>query len=280
MEIPLRPFGETRVPVLGQGTWRMEDDRAAAVASLRAGLDLGCTHIDTAELYGEGRVEEIVGEAIAGRRDEVFLVSKVLPGNASRRGTRAACEASLRRLRTDHLDCYLLHWGPTHPLAETIAAFEDLIEAGAIRSFGVSNFDEQMLDRAIEIAGLGRIACNQVYYHLGERAVEHAVAPFCEEHGIAVVAYSPFGSGPLPARGTRRGDALHAVASRHGVTPHAVALAFVLRLPNVLTIPRTLQVEHLRANLEALRVELDADDLAALDAAFPRGRRRPGVPTI
>jgi len=268
------------VPILGQGTWNLENDRAAAIASLRAGLDLGCTHVDTAELYGAGRGEEIVGEAIAGRRDDVFLVSKVLPSNATRSGTIAACERSLRRLRTDRLDCYLLHWESSHPLAETIAAFEDLAGAGKIGAWGVSNFDERRLAEAMAVSGPDRIACNQVLYHLGERAIEHAVLPFCARNGIAVVAYSPFGSGPLPAAGTPGGDALLRVATRHSVTPHAVALAFVLRLPPVLTIPKTSNVDHLRANLAALDVQLDATDLEALDRAFPRGRRRPGVPTI
>src|SRR5262249_51371744 len=157
------------------------------------GLDLGMTHIDTAELYGSGAAEEIVAEAIAGRRKEVFLVSKVLPQNASRAGTIAACERSLKRLKTDRLDCYLLHWRGSVPLAETITSFDDLVEAGKILSRGVSNFDERDLDEALAIAGEGRIACNQVLYHLKERAIEHAVIPWCESHGVAAVAYSPFG---------------------------------------------------------------------------------------
>jgi diketogulonate reductase-like aldo/keto reductase len=191
-----RRFGPTgrEVPVIGQGTWYDEnDDRAAAVAALRSGLDLGMTHIDTAEMYGDGAAEEWVGEAIAGRREEVFLVSKVLPGNASRSGTIAACERSLARLKTDRLDCYLLHWRGEHPLEDTIAAFEQLARAGKILSWGVSNFDESDLDEAPGIAGEGRLVCDQVLYHLRERAIEHAVIPWCEKHGVAVVAYSPCG---------------------------------------------------------------------------------------
>ena len=278
--IPTRPFGRAQVPVLGQGTWNMESDRAAAIAALRRGLDLGLTHIDTAEMYGNGRVEEIVGEAIAGRRDEVFLVSKVLPGNASRRGTVTACERSLQRLRTDHLDCYLLHWRGRFPLADTIAGFEELVDAGKIRSYGVSNFDVDDLAEAVAIAGPGRIACNQVLYHLGERAIEHAVVGACAEHGIAVVAYSPFGSGPLPDSATRRGRVLAEVAARHGVTPHAIALAFVLRLPQVLAIPKAASTRHLEENVRAVGVTLSADELAALDAAFPLGPPRAELPTL
>ncbi|MEZ5963323.1 MAG: aldo/keto reductase [Planctomycetota bacterium] len=278
--MPKRRFGRVEVAVLGQGTWNMERDRAAAVACLRAGFDLGATHIDTAEMYGDGRVEEIVGEAIAGRRDEVFLVSKVLPGNASRRGTVDACERSLRRLRTDRLDAYLLHWPGRHPLADTIAAFEELVAAGKIAAWGVSNFDERLLGEALALAGPGRIACNQVLYHLGERAVEHAVLPWCTQNDVALVAYSPFGSRPLPGPGTAGGDALQRVADRHGADPHAVALAFMLRLPNVLAIPKTSRVEHLQANLRSLALALDARDLDDIERAFPLGRRPRHLPTI
>src|SRR5215831_7637783 len=200
----VRRFGWTgvSVPVIGQGTWQMEgDDRDACIASLRAGLDAGLLHIDTAELYGSGRVEsEIVAPAIQGRRDGLFLVSKVLPSNASYSGTLAACEGSLRRLRTDHLDVYLLHWPGPHPLAETLRAFEKLVSDGKIRFFGLSNFDADELETAVRLAGPRRIACNQVLYHLKERAIEHEVIPACERHEIAVVAYSPFGSGDFPMR--------------------------------------------------------------------------------
>ena len=266
--------------VVGQGTWNMEgDDRASCVAALRAGLDAGMTHIDTAELYGSGEVEEIVGEAIAGRRDEVFLVSKVLPHNASRRGTIAACERSLTRLRTDRLDGYLLHWPGDHPLADTIAAFERLAEDGKIGWWGVSNFDVDDLEAALAIAGPGRIACNQVLYHLGERAIEHAVSPWCAAHEVAVVAYSPFGSGDFPGSRSAGGKALAGVAERRGATPHQVALAFLAREEHTFVIPKASQREHALDNAGAADVRLSTHDLEAIDAAFPRGRRR-ALPTL
>jgi diketogulonate reductase-like aldo/keto reductase len=203
MTIALRPFGSAgqKVTVVGQGTWKMErDDRDTAVAALRHGLDLGLTHVDTAEIYGSGRVEQqYVSKVIAGRRDEVFLVSKVAADNASYDGTLKACEDSLKRLGTGHLDCYLLHWPGPHPLEQTIAAFEKLVADGKIRSWGVSNFDVPELDEALRIAGKGRIACNQVLYHLGAREVEHGVLPWCRQHGVTLVGYSPFGSGRFPA---------------------------------------------------------------------------------
>jgi diketogulonate reductase-like aldo/keto reductase len=229
-----RPFGPTRreVAVIGQGTWYGEgDDRAAAVAALCRGLDLGMTHIDTAEMYGSGAAEEIVGEAIAGRRDEVFLVSKVLPQNASRTGTLAACEMSLARLKTDRLDCYLLHWRGEHPLEDTFAAFEQLRRAGKILSWGVSNFDESDLEEARRTAGEGRIACNQVLYHLKERAIEHAVHLSCEKHGLAVVAYSPFGHGDFPGPRTKGGRVLEEIAAAPGRAPLPGAAALALRDP-------------------------------------------------
>lgn len=276
-----RPFGPTgvAVPVLGQGTWNMErDERSAAVAALRRGLDAGLGHVDTAEMYGGGRVEELVGEALRGRRDEVFLVSKVLPRN--REGTLRACEASLRRLGTDRLDCYLLHWPGSHPLEETAAAFEALLEAGKIRSWGVSNFDREELARAIAIAGAGRVACNQVLYHPGERAIEHALLPFCQEMGVAVVAYSPFGSARLPGPRSRGGRALADVAARHGATPHQVALAFLLRVPGLFAIPKAARAEHVLENAGAAGLTLDSVDLGALERAFPLGRPRRGVPSL
>ena len=274
------PAGE-QVPVIGQGTWNMErDDRRSCVAALRRGLDAGMSHIDTAELYGYGIVEELVGEAIEGRRDEVFLVSKVLPQNASRQGTLEACERSLRRLRTDRLDSYLLHWESSHPLADTIAAFEDLVAAGKIRSWGVSNFDEERLAEALEIAGPGKVACNQVLYHLEERAIEHAVIPFCEEHGIAVVAYSPFGSGRFPSPGSRGGHVLAEVAKSHGASARQIALAFLTRRPSLLAIPKTANPDHAADNAAAAEIDLTADEIRRIDEAFPRGRRRPGVPSL
>jgi len=278
-----RIFGPTgkQVSVIGQGTWNMErDDRRAAIAALRRGLDLGMSHIDTAEMYGDGRVEELVAEAIEGRRGEVFLVSKVLPQNASRRGTVEACERSLRRLRTDHLDCYLLHWPGRHPLRDTIAAFEELRAAGKIRAWGLSNFDEEELAEAIRIAGEGKIACNQVLYHLEERAIEHAVIPICDEHGIAVVAYSPFGSGDFPSPASAGGRVLAGIAAAHGATPRQIALAFLLRYPSLFAIPKAARAEHAEDNAAAAEIELTEDDLRQIDEAFPRGRRRRGVPTL
>jgi diketogulonate reductase-like aldo/keto reductase len=283
MTIPVRKFGSTgfQVPVLGQGTWEMEhDDRAEALAALRHGLDLGMVHIDTAEMYGNGRVEELVGEAIRGRRDEVFLVSKVLPSNASRSGTVQACERSLQRLGTDRLDCYLLHWAGAHPLADTIAAFEQLVAAGKIRSYGVSNFDEQEVAEAVALAGQGGIACNQVLYHLDERAVEHAVIPFCAEQDIPVVAYSPFGSGEFPGPRTSRGKVLGEVAKKYRATPHQVALAFLLRHRSVLAIPKASRSGHVTENAGAAALDLGPEDLDRVHQAFPLGPRRPGVPTI
>jgi diketogulonate reductase-like aldo/keto reductase len=277
-----RAFGPlgTPVPVVGQGTWAMERARGEAVRALRRGLDLGLTHVDTAEMYGDGAVEELVGEAIAGRRDEVFLVSKVLPGNASYTGTIAACERSLRRLRTDRLDVYVLHWPGRHPIAETVRAFETLARDGKIRAWGVSNFDTDELDAALAAAGPGRIACNQVLYHLEERAIEHDVVPWCRAHDVAVVAYSPFGSGKFPSASSAGGRALAAVAGRHGATPRQVALRFLVRDPLVLTIPKAGRVAHVEENAGADALRLDDADVARLDAAFPRGRRRRGVPTL
>jgi diketogulonate reductase-like aldo/keto reductase len=278
-----RPFGPTKRPVaaIGQGTWYGEgDDRAAAVAALRVGLDHGLTHIDTAEMYLDGGAEEIVGEAIAGRRDEVFLVSKVLPRNASRAGTVAACEASLARLRTDRLDCYLLHWRGDHPLEDTFAAFEQLRRAGKILSWGVSNFDEDDLEEARRIAGEHRLACDQVLYHLGERAIEHAVLPWCERHGAAVVAYSPFGHGDFPGPDTPGGRALEAIAAVRHTTARAVALRFLLRRPSVFAIPKSSTPEHVIENAEAGDLRLSDADIDLIDRAFPRGPRPRELPTL
>jgi diketogulonate reductase-like aldo/keto reductase len=252
------------------------DDRKEAIAALRAGLDAGACHVDTAELYGSGEVEKLVGEAIAGRRDEVFLVSKVMPSNASKRGTRTACERSLKRLGTDYLDCYLLHWPGHQPLEETIAGFETLHRNGKIRAWGVSNFDERELAEAVRIAGPGVVAANQVLYHLGERRIEHSVIPFCERHGIAVVGYTPFGRGVFPLRGAS-GKALEAVARRHGATPRQAALAFLTRAPLLFAIPKASGVEHTRENAAAARLALTSEDIAALERAFPRGAKRSGV---
>ncbi len=278
-----RPFGWTGVPVpvIGQGTWNLERaGRAEAVAALRRGLDAGMTHVDTAEMYGAGRVEELVGEAIAGRRDEVFLVSKVLPEHASFAGVLAACEASLRRLATDRLDLYLLHWASRHQIEQTIAGFERLVRDGKIRHYGVSNFDTGELERALALAGPDRIACNQVLYHLEERAIEHAVLPWCERHGMAVVAYSPFGSGRFPGARSPGGRLLAEIAQARGATPRQVALAFLVRRAGVSTIPKAARVEHALENAAAGELTLSAEEEARLDRAFPRGRPGRGVPVL
>jgi diketogulonate reductase-like aldo/keto reductase len=273
-----RPFGPTgrSVPVLGIGTWNMErDDRRSAIAAIRRAIELGMTHVDTAEMYGSGTVETLVGEAITGQRDRVFLVSKVLPSNASHAGTLKACDASLRRLGTDHLDCYLLHWRGDKPLAETFRAFETLRTQGKIRSWGVSNFDDADLDEALALVGPGHIACNQVLYHLAQREVEHRVLPWCEQHKAALVAYSPLGSrGGFPSS-----RALTDVARRLGATPRQVALAFLARDPSTLVIPKSSRPEHVDELAGADRVVLDTDALAALDAGFPL-RPWTGLPTL
>jgi diketogulonate reductase-like aldo/keto reductase len=278
-----RRFGPTNreVAVIGQGTWYDEDDdRASAIAALRRGLDLGMNHIDTAEMYGEGAAEELVGEAIAGRRDEVFLVSKVLPENASRTGTVAACERSLARLGTDRLDCYLLHWRGPHPLEGTIAAFERLRHAGKVLAWGVSNFDVPDLEEARGIAGADRLACNQVLYHLRERAIEHAVIPWCERHGVAVVAYSPFGHGDFPGPSTNEGQVLRKIAAAHNATPRQVALRFLLRWPSLFTIPKASRPEHAAENAGAGELRLTEAEIAWIDATFPLGPRTRELPTL
>lgn len=276
-----KKFGTTGhdVSVIGQGTWYIDHgDRKQAVAALRRGIDLGMTHIDTAEMYGDA--ELVIAEAIAGRRDETYLVSKVLPSNASRRGTIAACEKSLTRLKTDRLDCYLLHWRGSVPLTETVAAFEQLVGAGKIRSWGVSNFDADDLDEILEVAGEGRIACNQVLYHLQERAIEHAVIPWCAKHGVAVVAYSPFGHNDFPKPSSPGGAALQTIAKRHGASTRQVALAYLTREPNVFAIPKASSAEHAADNAAAGDLVLSAEDMAALDKAFPRGPKPRSLPML
>jgi diketogulonate reductase-like aldo/keto reductase len=276
-----RPFGNggPNVSVIGQGTWYIDrGDRKRAVAALRHGIDLGMTHIDTAEMYGDA--ELVIAEAIAGRRDDLFLVSKVLPSNASRRGTIAACERSLARLKTDRLDCYLLHWRGSYPLAETVAAFEELVRAGKIRSWGVSNFDADDLDELHEVAGEGRIACNQVLYHLQERAIEHAVIPWCKAHGVAVVAYSPFGHDDFPSSQSKPGQILQSIADAHGISPRQVALGFLTRDVSVFAIPKASSAEHAADNAAAGGLSLSKDELAALDKAFPRGPKPRGLPML
>ena len=267
------------ISVIGQGTWYLDrGDRKSAVAALRRGIELGMTHIDTAEMYGDA--ELVIAEAIAGKRDALFLVSKVLPSNASRRGTIAACERSLKRLKTERLDCYLLHWRGSYPLEDTVAAFDELIAAGKIASWGVSNFDTDDLNELLAVAGKGRIACNQVLYHLQERAIEHGVIPWCERNGVAVVAYSPFGHNDFPSPPSKAGETLQAIANAHRATPRQVALAFLTRIPSVFAIPKAASAEHATDNAAAGKLVLGANEIAALDAAFPRGPKPRGLPML
>jgi diketogulonate reductase-like aldo/keto reductase len=275
------PFGAggPGASVIGQGTWYIDHgDRAAAVKALQAGLDAGMSHVDTAEMYGEA--ELVIAEAIAGRRDEAFLVSKVLPSNASRKGTIAACERSLARLNTDRLDCYLLHWRGQVPLAETVAAFEDLKAAGKIASWGVSNFDADDLAALSKAAPRGASACNQVLYHLQERAIEHRVIPWCEKNGVAVVAYSPFGHNDFPSPRTPGGRLLQQIADSHAATPRQVALAFLIRRPSVFAIPKASSAGHAADNALAGDLLLTEAELDSIDQAFPRGREPSSLPML
>jgi diketogulonate reductase-like aldo/keto reductase len=273
-----RRFGSLpiEVPVIGIGTWNMErDDPKQAVAAIRRALELGMTHVDTAELYGNGTVEKLVGEAIAGQRDRIFLTSKVLPKHGAFEAVLRACEASLQRLGTDHLDLYLLHWRGDVPLAETFRAFEQLRERGKIGAWGVSNFDDADLEEALATAPPGRIACNQVLYHLRERTIEHRITPWCAKHGAALVGYSPFGS-----RGRwAASPVLDAIAKRLDATPRQIALAFLTRNPVAFAIPKSAQPAHVDELAGADRVVLDDAALAELEAAFPLPRWR-GLPTL
>lgn len=276
-----KPFGQTgqQTSVIGQGTWYIDHgDRKSAVTALRCGLDLGMTHIDTAEMYGDA--ELVVAEAINGRRDDVFLVSKVLPSNASRKGTIQACDRSLKRLKTDRLDCYLLHWRGSYPLEDTVASLEELVRAGKIGSWGVSNFDAGDLAELVDVAGEGRIACNQVLYHLNERAIEHSVIPWCEAHGVAVVAYSPFGHDDFPAPQSAGGKVLHQIAARYNATSRQVALSFLARWPSVFAIPKASSLDHAAENAGAGDITLTESDMAALDKAFPLGREPRSLPML
>jgi len=273
-------MGGPDVSVIGQGTWYLDrGDRKAAVAALRRGIATGMTHIDTAEMYGDA--ELVIADAITGLpREKLFLVSKVLPSNASRRGTITACERSLKRLKTDHLDCYLLHWRGSYPFAETVAAFDELVAGGKIRSWGVSNFDADDLGELLAVAGEGNIACNQVLYHLQERAIEHAVIPWCEQHGVAVVAYSPFGHNDFPSARSKAGEVLQAIADAHKASARQVALAFLTRAPPVLAIPKASSAEHAADNAGAGNLKLSDSEIAALDKAFPRGPKPRSLPML
>jgi diketogulonate reductase-like aldo/keto reductase len=274
-----RQFGPTGrdVSIIGQGTWEIDKNRRElAVAALRRGLDEGMTHIDTAEMYGDA--ELLIAEAISGRRDEVFLVSKVLPQNASTDGAIEACERSLSRLRTDRLDCYLLHWRGRIPLRETFAGFEQLVRSGKILAWGVSNFDVPDLDDALHIAGPGRIACNQVLYNLEERAIEHEVIPWCKRHGAAIVAYSPFGHGNFPGERSPEGRVLADIAAAHDATPRQVALVFLTH--RAFVIPKASTPEHAAENAGAGDLKLSEREMARIDAAFPRGPKPAVLPML
>jgi diketogulonate reductase-like aldo/keto reductase len=260
-------------PRLGQGTWRFGEDarrQAAEVAALRLGIDLGMTLIDTAEMYGNGGAESVVGQAIEGRRDTVFLVSKVLPQNASLRGTISACEASLRRLQTDHIDLYLLHWRGSIPLEQTLRAFQTLTAQGKIRHWGVSNFDVDDMDELVALAGGNAVASNQVLYNLARRGIEWDLLPWCRKNDVAVMAYSPIDQGQILSQ-----PVLRRVADRHHATPTQVALAWTLHAGTI-AIPRTSVLDHVRENRGALDIKLTAEDLAELDTAFrPPARKKP-----
>lgn len=262
------------VAEIGQGTWDIPESGAranAARSALRHGIELGMTHLDTAEMYGAGAVEEILGEAIAGiDRSRLFVVSKVLPGNASYDGTIAACERSLKRLRLDYLDAYLLHWPGSHPLEETMRALEDLVAMGKTRFIGVSNFDVEDLKAARSFLREVPLACNQVLYNLTERGIESRLVPYCADQNIAVVAYTPFGRGAAAARALAPGGPIETIARRHGKTPRQVVLRFLTRERHVFTIPKASNLAHVAENAAATGWHLDSEDLAAIDAAYPR----------
>jgi diketogulonate reductase-like aldo/keto reductase len=258
------------VAALGQGTWNMGDDparRREELEALRLGIELGMTLIDTAEMYGDGRAESLVGEAIAGQRENVFLVSKVLPANASRKGVARSCEASLKRLKTDRLDLYLLHWSGAHPLEETVRGFEDLLAAGKARSWGVSNLDLQEMRKLVALPGGKACATNQVLYNLSRRGIEFDLLPWSQERGLSIMAYSPVEQGRV-----LRNLALEEVARRLEATPAQVALAWVLRQKGVVAIPKAGTAAHVRENRGALELRLGVKELAELDRAFPPPR--------
>lgn len=275
-----RLFGPTgrEVSVVGEGTWYFErSEKPSVVAALKKCVEIGMNHMDTAEIYGDGRAEKIIGESIADKRDKIFLVSKVYPGHASKKGVLTACEDSLSRLRTDHLDCYLLHWRGSHPLEETIEAFEKLKSEKKIRSWGVSNFGVSDLEEVEKIAGKGKLACNQVLYHLKDRSIEGNVIPWCEKCGVAVVAYSPFGHDDFPGPRTKEGKVLAEIASTHNATPRQVALSFLIRNPIVFAIPKASTPEHVVENALGADIHLSKDEIELIDKTFPVGPS-PGFP--
>jgi diketogulonate reductase-like aldo/keto reductase len=275
-----RKFGWTGldVPVIGMGTWMIEgrskDAERRAIEALQLGLDLGMNHIDTAEMYGNGRAEELVAEAVDGQREQVFLVSKVLPSNASYEGTLKACERSLKRLKTDFIDLYLLHWPSSqHPIEETMRAMEKLVDEGMIKFIGVSNFDVEQLMEAQNALVKHRIACNQVLYHLAYRGIELELLPYCTENGIAIVGYSPFGHGNFLSSHSRGGKVLAEIAKRQNRTVRQVALNFLTRDSNLFTIPKAGNPDHIRENSGAVgNWKLTDEDIVAIDRTFPLPR--------
>jgi diketogulonate reductase-like aldo/keto reductase len=263
MQIVTLPAGES-VPALGQGTWELErGERSEAVKAVQLGLDLGMTLIDTAEMYGEGKAEEIVGEAIKGRRDQVFLVTKAYPWHGTKKGLADAAQRSLKRLKTDRIDVYLLHWRGDVPLAETVEGMEALRQNGQIRGWGVSNFDTADMEELVALPGGNSVQTNQVLYNLAKRGIEWDLLPWCRERRIPIMAYSPFDQGPL-----LRKKALAEVARRHGVAAATVALAWIMRHKDMIVIPKAAKLDHVRANHAALNLKLTDEDLADLDAAF------------
>ncbi len=280
-----RRFGNTgeMLPIVGQGTWKMGEEparRQEEIRALRLGIELGMTHIDTAEMYGNGSTEELVGRAIEGMRGKVFLTSKVLPSNASHAGTIRACERSLKRLRTEHLDLYLIHWWSRHPIEETMRAMEELTRAGKIRFFGASNFDITQLRQAEQAISRGSIACNQVCYHLEARGIEYSLIGNCRSCGIPVVGYSPYGSGNFPSSGSRERRALAEIGKRHGKSPRQVALNFLTRQEGLFSIPKAACAEHVRENSRAVGWELSTEDLQTIDGFFPPPARETALEMI
>lgn len=264
------PMG-VEIPVLGQGTWRMGEaakERAAEVKALQFGIDTGMTLIDTAEMYGNGGAEEVTGEAIQGRRDSVFLVTKVLPSNAGRKQTVAACERSLQRLKVDAVDLYLLHWRGNVPLAETLAGFQDLLQAGKIKSFGVSNFDINDMAEWSKLGGAADTQTNQVLYNVGARGIDFDLIPWCGSKGVTIMAYSPLGQGSF-----RKSPGLEAVAKRHNATVAQIMLAWCLRHPSVFAIPKSSRPERVKENAKAADIQLSPQDIKDIDRDFPAPKK-------
>lgn len=265
--------GRVQVPVIGQGTWDIPENgarRDGAIGALRRGIALGMTHIDTAEMYGSGRAEEIVGQAIAGTpRESLFVTSKVLPGNATYKGVLSACERSLRRMKIDHLDLYLLHWPSSYPLEDTMRALEALVEQGKTRFIGVSNFDVDEVREAQSYLRSVPLASDQVLYHVRERGPEARLQPYCAQHDIALVGYTPFGRGRFPRKEAEPGGVLGRIAAARGKTVRQVILNFLTREPNAFAIPKASRIEHVEENAGASGWKLAAEEIAAIDAAFP-----------